>query len=273
MQRIRLAGKATLSTLPLLDRWFRRLIWSRLHFPEFEMVALNRLNSGSIDIAVDIGAARGGYCWVLEGKSKTVYAFEPGDVHYQDLESTCLLSNVVPVKAAVSDVGGTASLYTPGDDSDARHTASLELSGASPTQAKTKTTIVQTISLDEFFGSPQFQNRSVDFIKVDVEGHEYKALVGAQKILSKNFPVVLCEIEVRHNPTYDEAFSFMRSLGYEVFYYQGTELQQLQGVEIASLQLMRDLDDRLSGRIPSHANRYINNFIFIHKNSKMRWPT
>lgn len=273
MQRIRLVGKAVLNQLPLLDRWFRRLIWSRLHFPEFEMVVLNHLDSGAIDIAVDVGAARGGYCWVLKGKSNTVYAFEPGEIHYRDLESTCVLSNVFPVKAAVSDLGGTASLYTPGDDFDAWHTASLESSIASPGQAKAKKTVVATVSLDEFFGSYEFHDRSVDFIKVDVEGHEYKALQGAQKILTEHYPVVLCEIEERHNPAYAQVFSFMRSLGYEVFYYKGTELQQLHGSEIVSLQLQRDLDERLSGQVPSHANLYINNFLFMHPNSKMRWPS
>ena len=273
MERIRLAGKIVLGKLPILDRWFRRLLWSRIHFPEYEMLVLSRMDSGSIDIAIDVGAACGGYCWILGGKSKTVYAFEPGDVHFRELERACSLSNIVPVKAAISDIGGTANLYTPGNDSDARHTASLELTALSSTQDKNNETLVQTISLDEFFGSHEFKNRSIDFIKVDIEGHEYKALLGAKRILSEDFPVVLCEIEERHNSTYDRVFKLMRSLGYEVSYYQGAGLQKLQGNEITGLQLQRDLDDRLSGRIPSRANRYINNFIFIHEKSRMRWPS
>ncbi len=33
-----------------------------------------------------------------------------------------------------------------------------------------------------------------DFIKIDVEGHEYKVLIGAKEVLSKSLPILFIEI-------------------------------------------------------------------------------
>ena len=197
MERIRLAGKIVLGKLPILDRWFRRLLWSRIHFPEYEMLVLSRMDSVQLILRL-MSVPRAEDITDTRGKSKTVHAFDSAML-FPRTRKGLLLSNIVPVKAAISDIRGTANLNTPGNDSDARHTASLELTALSSTQDKNNETLVQTISLDEFFGSHEFKNRSIDFIKVDIEGHEYIALLGAKRILSEDFPVVLCEIEERHN--------------------------------------------------------------------------
>ena len=40
---------------------------------------------------------------------------------------------------------------------------------------------------------------NIKFIKIDVEGHEIEVLKGAEKTIKDNLPVLLIEIEKRHN--------------------------------------------------------------------------
>ena len=53
------------------------------------------------------------------------------------------------------------------------------------------TKTVNTISID------QIENDKIDFIKLDIEGAEYKALLGAEKTIKKNKPVIA--VCVYHN--------------------------------------------------------------------------
>jgi FkbM family methyltransferase len=53
---------------------------------------------------------------------------------------------------------------------------------------------VQVRCLDEF------DTGRISFIKIDVEGHELEVLQGARKLLERDHPVLLIEIEERHRP-------------------------------------------------------------------------
>ena len=61
--------KGILAKAPFIDGIFRRFVWSNLAYPEFEMKLLSKLDSSSINIALDIGAALGSYSWILKNKS------------------------------------------------------------------------------------------------------------------------------------------------------------------------------------------------------------
>ena len=54
--------------------------------------------------------------------------------------------------------------------------------------------MVQTARLDDYQLPP------VGFIKIDVEGHEEAVLRGAAQTIARNRPVLMIEIEERHNP-------------------------------------------------------------------------
>ncbi|MHC4728168.1 MAG: FkbM family methyltransferase, partial [Planctomycetota bacterium] len=58
---------------------------------------------------------------------------------------------------------------------------------------------------------------SVDIIKMDVEGHELKALAGAEKIISNGSPIIF--YEVKHgNDLHPELIDAFEKLGYDSYF-------------------------------------------------------
>ena len=69
---------------------------------------------------------------------------------------------------------------------------------------------VPVTTLDEI--SNTLQLKKINLIKIDVEGHEYKALLGSKNVLQELRPIVIIEL---HTPEQDLLVSkFVRNLGY-----------------------------------------------------------
>ena len=68
-------------------------------------------------------------------------------------------------------------------------------------------------------------DNKIGFIKIDVEGHEENVLNGAVKIIKKNKPVLLVEIEEKHSKkNVKETINFINSLGYKSYYLTNLNL-------------------------------------------------
>lgn len=265
--------KALFTRFPVLDVFSRRFLWRwiyrRLFFHEPEMKFFYDLPRDSIDIALDIGAAMGSYCWILNGRSRKIYAFEPGRVHNKCLNRMAFATNIEVVRAAVGNSSGKVRLFTPGGESTDRYAASV--SAANPIIQSSAAIVddVDQITLDEFFSSLVESNRSIDFIKIDVEGYELETLTGAVGILKKYRPLVICEIEARHNPNYAKVFGLMKGLGYSTYMFKDGSFKPFLEDRIEHLQLAEDLEKRLHGS-PAVACKYINNFVFQRPDSKIQ---
>jgi FkbM family methyltransferase len=130
---------------------------------------------------IDAGAFCGYYTLLssnLVGNSGRVYAFEPEPKNYTYLmrnisDNNC--QNVIIVNKAVSKENGFALLV---QDKEADHhwLTSPSNSGGSVE--------VQTVTLDYFFAQAGWP--SVDFIKIDIEGSEFAALVGMKELNQRN---------------------------------------------------------------------------------------
>ena len=267
---IKTMGKESLSKFPLLDGLFRRYIWSRIHFPEIEMRFLNALQTGSVDVAVDVGAAMGSYSWILNRVSKQVYAFEPGNIYNRYLSRVVFGTNIEVIRAAVGSVCSKVSLYTPGSDSIARHSATLSLGNPVVHISGTCVDQVDQVTLDSFFFEKLTPGRTVDVLKVDVEGYELEVFRGSVEILSKHQPLIICEIEARHNRNYPEVFDLLKKLGYDCYVCRASKFELFTGDRIEDLQLQEDLKVRLRPSYDPQSNRYINNFVFQHPQSRIK---
>lgn len=258
--------------IPLLDVAFRRLFWSRVHFPEAEMQFITGLRSDEIDVAVDVGAALGGYAWILNRKSQRVIAFEPGAAHASFLARGLVGTNIELERKAVGKSDGMVPMYTPGNDTNARHSATLSKDNPVTLSDGTQVDHVPLISLDGFLNGRMRPDERLDFLKVDVEGYELDVFEGARARIAKDRPIILCEIEARHNDRYADVFKLLRMLGYASYVFDGARFNIFEGDDITHFQQDADLAIRLSPEYRLGQSKYINNFMFSHPNSKIRIP-
>jgi FkbM family methyltransferase len=267
---IRTTSRDLLAAFPRADALFRRLVWSRVHYPEVEMRFLQSLAAGSIDIAIDVGAAHGSYAWILNRKARQVVSFEPGEAHARYMAQAVAGTRIELVQAAVGNQCGTVRMYTPGEDATALHSATL--AAHNPVVASLGTTVreVQQVTLDSFFIGTRDTGRSIDVLKVDVEGYELQVFEGAIQLLTCHHPLIFCEIEARHNEAYGKLFSLLQQLGYQCYIHRSGGFEKFDGAQIEVLQRQEDLAVRLSRNYDPMNNRYINNFVFQHRESRIK---
>jgi FkbM family methyltransferase len=133
------------------------------------------------DIVLDIGANIGYYTLIfakLVGKNGKVFAFEPDPTNFSLLKKNVEINeykNVVLIQKAVSDKSEKLDLYL-SDDNPGDHR--IYDSGDSR-----KTIEIESIKLDEYFKN---DNQIIDFVKMDIQGSEWKAVHGMEKILEQN---------------------------------------------------------------------------------------
>ena len=144
-------------------------------------------NVFSGNIVVDLGANIGYFTCLLAkivGEGGKVFAFEPDPRNLKLLRRNIQendYKNVIIVDKAVSDVNGSCTLYS-----------SQKKFGANRIfESKKKQTHdfipikSETICLDDYF-EKQNLLKKIDFIKIDVEGSEFRAFNGMKKILELN---------------------------------------------------------------------------------------
>ena len=80
-------------------------------------------------------------------------------------------------------------------------------------------------------------NVDVDLIKIDTEGSELQVLIGSQKTIIKNSPILI--IEFNHN-NFEDILSFMKKLGYKAFLLNKNEFIELNKVSIDEINSFRN---------------------------------
>ncbi len=231
---------------------------------------MNALQAGSIDVAVDVGAAMGSYSWILNRVSREVYAFEPGPLYNRYLSRVVFGTNINVIRAAVGSVCGRVRLYTPGSDANALHSATLSRGNPVLSLTGARVDEADQITLDTFLRERLAPGRTVDVLKVDVEGYELEVFKGSVEMLSTHHPLIICEIEARHNPNYAETFGVLRTLGYSCYIFRARTFESFLGERIEDLQLEDDLRVRTGGNYDPDSNTYINNFVFQHPQSRIK---
>jgi len=148
------------------------------------------LKIGSNDIVLDCGANIGIFSVYASKKAKIVYAFEPSENEITSLYENRTLNNCNNIKIiskAVLDNNKSARLVLLG-------VVSNYLVSKENKEKRNSEDIldIETTSIDEFVEKERLEK--VDFIKMDIEGSEGKALLGAKKTLKRFKPKLALSI-------------------------------------------------------------------------------
>ena len=206
-------------------------------------------------VCLDIGSHIGQYIYALQ---KTVnpahiHAFEPNKRNYKRLK--CFFPDTPIYNMALSDKIGETHLSIPIIRGKAYETrGSIENVEGEGVQGSYSLTI-QTTTLEQFVIDKKLSK--VDFIKIDVEGHELKVIDGGRKVLEQYKPLLIIEIEQRHHErSMQSIFDEMKTIGYDAFFISLTEGRLLSVSEFSAEK----------NQHPSNAKtvRYTHNFIFVN---------
>lgn len=136
-------------------------------------------------VAFDVGANRGDYSRLLAAHlpaSSHIYSFEPQAAAYRLLSSLIKeynLSNVKPFQLGLSKVAGSKTLYKDQEGSVLASVYQRKLDHFGVRMNSSEEIRVETI--DHFCEMHTIS--TIDFLKLDVEGHELEVFHGARRML------------------------------------------------------------------------------------------
>jgi FkbM family methyltransferase len=154
--------------------------------------------------SLDIGAHYGEYGYFLNRiKKSEVLAFEPVK-RTRNIQLKAIRSMGTSVICLPFGVGEKKSIL------NITHSKRDSMNHIS----KNKGEKIKIINLDSI------DLKKVDFIKMDIEGFELRALKGAVKLLERDKPVLLCEVKDEFLKRYGDSkiklITFLSSIGYSV---------------------------------------------------------
>jgi len=217
--------------------------------PEKEdiQVISNLLSGKKINTVLDIGANVGMFSLELYLKRPDVdyYIFEPIPATYTNLLRTIKLNNgnldkLHPFNLGISNEEGTLKFYLPGESEaaslkpvDDKFYRKQSDSFGNYTGSVTMDEVECRVTTADIFAK-KYNLRSVDFMKIDVEGNEKFVLEGSKEILRAYHPLVYCELLRKHAKRFgyhpNDVISYMSGYGYKCSTVRGGRL-----VDVASI--------------------------------------
>lgn len=181
------------------------------------------------------GSIRGATCWDLGthfgiytvgmamavGSEGQVAGFEPDPISFKRCQRHVQMNSLSWVKlfnAAVSQSEGSSSLIC--SQGAGASTSHFAYEDERPDSTFAKVT-VQTVVLDKLVEGGEI--RPAQFIKVDVEGHGAKALLGARQTITAHRPTIVMSFHSQWE--LDGSREILEPLGYRAFTVEGKELE------------------------------------------------
>lgn len=254
---------------PLSPRLQARLLWARgLRQGDAELALVDAL-VGRGEVVLDVGANFGFFADRLSrlvGPEGHVHAFEPHPIQEASLRRLAgSRRNVTYHPVALSDAPGEAQMLVPRRDGE-----SVTAMGTLETHAggeDVEAIAVRVETLDRMLADEQ---RRVAFVKCDVEGHEFATLQGGTQRLERDAPLLLLEIEQRHQdrPIAD-TFTLLSDLGYEGFVLRPDGPAPLSSFDVTRDQVAYVEADPQATEMP---HGYLNDFVFAHGSRPLPAP-
>jgi FkbM family methyltransferase len=209
----------------------------------------------------DVGAHHGEFIYYALKKlpAQNIYAFEPNRTQYSKLVKIFKRVNIFDL--GLSNLNGTLEFKIPiinGKTVTTRGT--LKTNYVEKEEQKHILLRIKVRTIDSFVEEHGINN--LGLIKVDVEGAEMDVIEGAKKTIQRDKPNLILELEKRHlGGSIVSSIQKIKDLGYECYYFD------FSGLKIRKLDENPDIiqDETFHKVLPV---KYINNFIFIHRESQ-----
>lgn len=197
----------------------QREMYFGIYEPVVSNFLINSLRHG--DVFFDVGSNIG-YFSVLAssiiGEFGQVHSFEPIEENHKELEFTInqnKIKNITANNVAVGPKNGEMTLYT-----GSKKIANSGWASLVKTDRRPDPVIVNMLSLDEYININNIKR--IDMIKMDIEGAEFDALLGAEKLLSLHNGVqIICEINPfllnRRNMNSTSITHLLADYGYKIY--------------------------------------------------------
>lgn len=202
-----------MAPLFLLSRFFRSPCFMRKS--AYERNVSEQLMRKRGEVFVDIGANIGFYTLVLSRNFRKVLAIEPNPQIFLvllDNVKTIGVTNVKCLQKAISDQNGVSPLFLslgPGSHS--------LLSTCVPEPGSKKSVKVETVTLETLLDN----HETVDLVKLDVEGAEWKVLNGAENVTDK---IESWLVELHDTTRKSELEQLLKSHGYNLEWIDGNHV-------------------------------------------------
>jgi len=164
--------------------------------------------------AIDVGASYGTYTMAMArsvGDGGRVWAFEPTPRTADYLQLSLDLNDCANVslnRAAVSDRAGTVA-FAAGARSELNAVSAAD--GALADHLQVRAVTLDQMAADLGWGA-------IDFVKLDVEGHEIEAISGGAAFFASNSPLVMFEIGLYDQDRQRALLGRLAAMGYEFFH-------------------------------------------------------
>ena len=210
------------------------IVVNRKYEPEITKIFEQHLQPGMG--VLDIGANIGYFSLLaatLVGPKGFVQAWEPSNDNVKVLFANSLLNhleNIEVIQAAASDKSRVFRYFrnsTNGNVADVEQALPEDMLAAET---------VMGLRIDDFVVA----DVQIDLVKIDVEGHEYKAMLGARNTLARCKPIIITEFSPHNLPGRSgvggrEYLEFFTSLGYEIHTIGKKGTQTIEASELLSL--------------------------------------
>jgi FkbM family methyltransferase len=196
----------------------RKLRWDKREGAFLEFLKLINNPGNILDIGANIGVMTVHFANKLP--NATIHSFEPDPINFNILsriKRKFRLNNVILYNHALGNLNGEISMIMPQSGGVFLHGLS-HVTNEGETE-KGITNIVEIKRLDDLYG---FLQISVSAIKLDVENSEYEVLLGAEKVIGKNKPLIYCELWPGDNR--QKCFEFLLKNNYSAYVWNKNEL-------------------------------------------------
>ena len=224
--------------------------------PILGMKNINFENFVCVDVGANIGSIS---LFMIYLKAKKVLAFEPGP-SYEKLCKNIKLNNlnnkILPFKLGVNIENDKFIWQEIGN----HHNGYLKfLEKKSPSVDDKK--IVEVVNLDEFL--EKYGEQTIDFIKYDIEGMEYKAIMGSKKTIINNKPILVVEVQEGSSKIFkydsiNPIFELMYSLNYKSYFFYENKFNLFEFPEVS-------INDNFELLFKKKIPNFIGDVFFIHQ--------